>query len=43
MKSTFQASRQQTIDELRHQLRFASTPQDRQAIMTQIDFWRRQA
>jgi hypothetical protein len=36
-----QRAYQQKLDELRHQLRYASSEQERQTLITQIDFWRR--
>jgi hypothetical protein len=45
MKFSFQETqriRQQNLEALHHQLRYASTEEERQAIVTQINFWRRQ-
>ncbi len=43
MSSTFESTpeRNTIIRELRHQLRYASQSSERDAIQTQINFWRR--
>jgi len=33
------ANRQAAIQELRHQLRYANTPEEREAIYNRINFW----
>jgi len=33
------ANRQAAIQELRHQLRYASTPEERETLRNRLDFW----